>query len=44
MLLNALGRVAPSPVEARARMRAAIKAQDSSSFTRTKTNGGDDDE
>jgi Fe-S-cluster containining protein len=31
LLLNALGRVAPSPVAARARMRAAIKAQDDSS-------------
>jgi hypothetical protein len=44
LLLNALGRVAPSPVAARARMRAAIKTQDSSSFTHPKTNGGDDDE
>lgn len=44
LLLNALGRVAPSPVEARARMRAAIEAQDSSSFPRAKTNDGDDDE
>jgi Fe-S-cluster containining protein len=31
LLLKALGRVAPSPVAARARMRAAIKAQDDSS-------------
>jgi Fe-S-cluster containining protein len=44
LLLNALGRVAPSPVAAHARMRAAIKAQNSSSFTRAKTNGGDNDE
>ena len=32
LLLNALGRIAPSPVAARARMRAAIKTQGSSSF------------
>jgi hypothetical protein len=31
LLLNALSRVAPSPVAARARMRAAIEAQDESS-------------
>jgi hypothetical protein len=31
LLLNALRRVAPSPVAARARMRAAIEAQDESS-------------
>src|SRR5262249_21222189 len=44
LLLNALGRVAQSPVVSRARMRAAIAAQDDSSFARPKTNGGDDDE
>jgi len=44
MLLNALGRVAPSPVEAHARMRAAIEAQCSSFFTRAKTDSGVDDE
>jgi hypothetical protein len=44
LLLKALGRVAPSPVESRARMRAAIEAQGSSSFPRAKTNDGDDDE
>jgi len=31
LLLKALGRVAPSPVESRATMRAAIEAQDESS-------------
>jgi hypothetical protein len=44
LLLNALGRVAPSPVVARARMRVAIKAQDSSSIPRAKNNDGDHDE
>ena len=44
LLLNALGRVAPSPVAARDSMRIAIKAQDSSSFPRAKNNDGDHDE
>jgi Fe-S-cluster containining protein len=44
LLLNALGRVAPSPVVARARMRVAIKAQDSSSFPLAKNTDGDHDE
>ena len=44
LLLNALGRVAPSPVATRARMRVAIKAQDSSSFPRVKNNDRDHDE
>jgi len=38
LLLNTLGRVAPSPVEAREGMRLAIVAQDSSSSTELKTN------
>lgn len=44
LLLNALGRVAPSPVTARARMRAAIEAQGSSSFPGATTSDGDNDE
>ena len=44
LLLNALGRVAPSPVAARARMRTAIEAHDSSDFTRAITYDGDGDE
>jgi Fe-S-cluster containining protein len=38
LLLNALGRVTPPPEVARARMRAAMKNQDSSLSTKTETN------
>jgi Fe-S-cluster containining protein len=37
LLLKAVGRVAPSPTESRARMRAAIKSSDPSSSPQTKT-------
>jgi len=44
LLLKTLGRVAPSPVASRVRMRAAIEAHDSSDFTRAITYDGDGDE
>ena len=43
LLLKTLGRVAPSPIASRVRMQAAIKAQDSSAFTRAITNDGEGD-
>ena len=43
LLLKTLGRVAPSPVASRVRMRTAIEAQDSSAFTRAINNDGDGD-
>src|SRR5262249_39717162 len=44
LLLQTLRLVAPSPVVSRARMRAAIEAQDSSAFAQAITDDGDDDE